>query len=343
MDRLSRGLGKARKQWLPLLLAPPALLAVMLNAWDFVTLWLDHDRTVEESGEQCLGLAREVARYLAGSVQAVEVHITDHVEPAAARYLTGKPDRAVLQGAFRLTAQRLPQITAILVFDRDGRLRETSRKARPPGLEIGDEAFFRRHRDDGADRSVFVAALDPSLPESNSSRWQLQVASRIVDDQGDFAGLVVASLDTEALFAVIGEMKMVTGAAVRIFDGDMRMLVNHPRDFTLIGRVFDHTRTVADWRRTRGELVGRIADPTDGSPEIGAFRQIEPYTLTVSVGLAEDLALAEWWRELAILLGTAVIFLLVSVWGMRHRLAHWVLHTEHEVEERHGFMDGDGV
>ncbi len=328
-------------RWLPLLLAPSALIALLFNAWDFVSLWLDHDQAVEESSAQCTALAREVSRYLTGMLEMVEVHLTDHLRPAAELYLTGKV-KPGLQGAFLLTGKRLPQITEILVFDADGHLKESSQHNRRRDLTVGDTAFFKRHRDDGADQTVFVAALNDYQADSRGAKWQLHMASSLHSADGDFIGLVVAALDTESIFNNIGEMKIVTGASVRIFDGTGRLLVDHPRDFTQIGRSFFETTLFKTWRKTQADMVGRLPDPTDNTPEIGAFRKIGHYPLLVSVGIAEDLALAEWWRELAILLGTVVAFMLASGWSARKTLARWVLRVKDEAEA-HGFRDGDGI
>lgn len=330
----------ARRRWLPLLLVPPALVALLFNAWDFVGLWLDHDRTVEESGEQCLGLAREVSRSITATLQAVEIHLTDHLKPVAGRFFDHTASRPDLIGAFQLTAQRLPQVAAVMLFDSSGHLVESSRRGKRVVLSIGDQPWFRHHSEDGIDQSVFVAALDGAAPDARQPHWQLHVGRSLRGEDGQLSGVVVVALDTEYLFGLIGEMKIITGASVRIFDGDMRMLVNHPRDFTQIGRVFDQTRTVKTWRRVQTDLSGRLGDPTDDTPEIGAFRRVDRYPVLVSVGLAEDLALAEWWRELAILLGTIAIFMVASGWSMRRDLARWVL--QHDGDGS-GFIDGDGI
>ena len=328
---------KLRSAWLPLLLAPPALIAVLFNAWDFVSLWLDHDKAVEESSEQCTALAREVSRYLNGTLEVVEIHLSDHLKPAAERVLTGKVRTGMIP-ALKLTAQRLPQVKDVLVFDSSGRLKFSSVPGRNPDLDIANSTAFKRHHDEGQDMSVFVAALDSLSP----ARWQLHMAVTLRSEDGDFMGMVVAVLDTEIIYGMIGEMKLFTGAAVRIFDGDIRLLINHPRDFTQIGKTFPDTVLIKAWTAAPHDMAGRLPDPTDNTPEIGAFRRIGRYPLLVSVGIAEDLALAEWWRELAILLGTIVIFMLASGWSARRSLARWILRVKDETEA-HGFMNGDGI
>ena len=331
---------KLRRAWLPLLLAPPALIAVLFNAWDFVSLWLDHDKTVEESVDQCTALAREISRYLNSSLEVLEIHMADHVKPAAERFLGGKA-KAGMAPVFKLTAQRLPPVAELRVFDASGRLTLSSVPARATDLDIGQAQIFKRHRDEGQDMSIFVTTFT-APGDTKLAKWQLHMAVTLRSEEGDFMGIAVAALDTEAIYSNIGEMKIVTGASVRIFDGDGRLLINHPRDFTLTGKTFAETQTFRAWTAAPRDMAGRLPDPTDNTPEIGAFRRIGRYPLLVSVGIAEDLALAEWWRELAILLATIVVFMLASGWSARRSLARWVLRVKDETEA-HGFMNGDGI
>ncbi|MBI3446358.1 MAG: hypothetical protein HY055_13630 [Magnetospirillum sp.] len=318
-------------------------MAVLFNAWDFVSLWIDHDRAYEETQVQVQTLAREVSRTLTSTLQPVEIHLTDHLVPAASRLVTGRGSPKQMQEVFKLTRQRLPQVAAVMVFDNVGRLAAASVPGVRPEPDPRNIPGIAQHRDAGDDLAVFVGDAALVLADPKGSRWRLHMTQALRNAEGDFIGMVMVQLDTESIFAIIGEMNIVTGAAVRIFDGSARLLVNHPRDFTVIGRAFSRTRLFKTWQEVRHELVGRLPDPTDNSPEIAALRGIERYPLLVSVGVAEDLALAEWWRELAILLLTIVVFVTASSWAGRRQLAKWVLHLNGKGEEEKGFADGDGI
>ena len=113
---VTRVVERAWRRWLPLLLAPPALVAVLFNAWDFASLWIDHDRAYEETQVQVEALAREVSRTLTATLQPVDIHITDHLKPVASRFVTGQANPAQLQKVFQLTGLRLPQVAAVLVL-----------------------------------------------------------------------------------------------------------------------------------------------------------------------------------------------------------------------------------
>lgn len=338
--RLTRAL---RQQGLALLLAPPALLAVAFDTWDFASIWVEHDRAVEDSILQNQGIAREVAHSYTSTLQAVEVEATDHLTPMAARFIEGKAKMPQLLAADRLAKQRLPQLHRIHIYDSSGRLVASPHLARHIRPDIHAQPFFQRHADNAVEQSAFVAALDDPGPDSPSAKWQLHLAQSIHGGGGEFIGLVVASLDTEHLFGVIGEIPLATGTSVRVFDGDGRLLLNHPRDFTQIGKAFGDTRLFQEWTRTRANLAGRLPDPTDNSPEIGVFRKVDRYPVLISVGIAEDLALAEWWKELTILLLAILALVGASLWSARRPLAGWVLHLRRRADPHSGFRDGDGI
>jgi hypothetical protein len=318
------------------------LVAVLFNAWDFASLWIDHDQAYEDAQVQVRGLAREVSRTLTGTLRTAEFHLTDHLVPVASDFLGGRIGRHGVQSVFVLTIQRLPQVAAVVVFDAAGRLAAASIPLAAEAADVGNSAFFARHRDEGVDQSLFVDDEAPLLAEGRRARWSLLMTRALFDHDGRFSGVVMIVFSTERFFSFIDEMNIVGDAMIRIFDSSGRLLVNHPRDAAQIGRSFRDHKLFASLSPNKDETVGRMPDPTDDTPEIGAFHAVERYPLWVSVGVSEDLALAEWWRELAILLLTVVVFMLASSWAVRRRLARWVLGRNARGAPS-GFIDGDGI
>lgn len=331
------------RRWLPLLLAPPALVALLFNAWDFASLWVEHDRAYEEAQHQVQVLARDVSRTLTTTLSPVDIHITDHLRPVATRFVSTQASLPQLQRVFQLTTQRLPQVAAVLVFDASGRGVAASVPLSRPAPSLAGGFYFQKHRDQGLESAVFVGDASVTLGETGPTRWRLMMSRRLQDLDGRFMGMLLLQFDTEHIFSQIAALDPVPGAGVRVFDQSGRLLVNHPRDYSLAGRTFWDSRLFRRWAAERRELAGRIPDPTDESPEIGAFRAIEGYPVLVSVGLSEDLALVEWWRELAILLLTVGVFVAASSMAARRVLAKWVLHLNGKGEDDRGYRDGDGI
>ncbi|WP_146747755.1 hypothetical protein [Paramagnetospirillum kuznetsovii] len=332
-----------RRQGLPMLLAPPALVAIAFDAWDFASLWVDHDHTVEETALQSQGVAREIGRSITSALQAIEVEATDHLTPLSNQYLEKKIRMPQLLAGYGLARQRLPQLASIHLYKADGRLADPPQLSRRMPPDISAIALFKAHRDGVVEQSVRVDSLEDLVSDQMSVKWQLVLAQSVRNAEGEFMGLMIASVDTEYFFSVIAEIRLAPGTAIRIFDSDGRLLLNHPRDFTQVGRNYSSRWTFQDWTQSKVELLGTVPDPTDNSPEIGVFRKVERYPILVSVGVAEDLALAEWWRELAILLVAILTFVAASLWSARRPLAAWVLHQEHHTDDPSGFRDGDGI
>ncbi|WP_156428689.1 cache domain-containing protein [Magnetospirillum sp. XM-1] len=331
------------RRWLPLLLAPPALVALLFNAWDFVSLWVERDRSFVEAQAQVQVLAHDVSRTLTNTLRPVDIHIADHLRPVATRFVSSQASQPQLQRVFQLTTQRLPQVAAVMVFDARGRSLAASVPMVRPAPDISSGFYFQRHRDLGLESAAFIGDAALSLGETGPSRWRLMISRRLQDLDGHFLGMLLVQLNTEDIFSQVAALNLIPGAGVRIFDDAGRLLVNHPRDYTLAGRTFWDSQLFRRWAAERRELAGRIPDPTDDSPEIGAFLAVDGYPVLVSVGLPEDLALVEWWRELAILLLTVGIFVAASSLAARRWLAKWVLHLNGKGEEEKGFADGDGI
>lgn len=331
------------RRWLPLLLAPPALVAMLFNGWEFASLWIEHDRAFEEAQIQAQAMSREVSRTLAATLGPVDVHITDHLKPVATRFVQSQAASAQLRRVFLLTAQRLPQVAAVVVYDAEGRAVAGSVPLVKPVQSVAGGFFFQRHRDQALDGGLFVADAAQSVADAGQSRWRLHLSRRLHDLDGRFVGVVRVQLDTEYVFGQLAGLNPPPGMAVRVFDEAGRLLVNHPRDYAQAGRNFWESRLFRRWAAKGGELAGRLPDPADDTPEIGVLRAVEGYPLLVSVGVSEDAALLEWWRELAILLATVGVFLAASALAARKPIAKWVLHRNAKGEEDRGFTDGDGI
>lgn len=331
------------RRWLPLLLAPPALVALLFNAWEFTSLWVEHDHAFEEAQAQAQSLSREVSRTLAATLGPVDVHITDHLKPVATRFVQSQAALPQLQRVFQLTAQRLPQAAAVIVYDAEGRAVAGSVPLVKPAQSVAGGFFFQRHRDQGLDSGLFVADAAQSVAGAGISRWRLHLSRRLQDLDGRFVGVVRVQLDTEYVFNQLAGLNLTQGMVVRVFDAAGRLLVNHPRDYAQAGRNFWESRLFRRWAATGGELAGRLPDPTDDTPEVGVLRAVEGYPLLVSAGVPEDAALVEWWRELAILLATVGVFLAASALAARKPIAKWVLHLNGKGEDDRGFTDGDGI
>jgi hypothetical protein len=331
------------RRWLPLLLAPPALLALLFNGWEFASLWIEHDHAFEEAQAQTQALSRDVSRALAAILGPVDVHITDHLKPVATRFVQSQASVLQLQRVFLLTAQRLPQVAAVVVYDAGGRAVAGSVPLVRPAQSVAGGFFFQRHRDQALDSGLFVADAAQSVADAGPVRWRLHLSRRLQDLDGRFVGVVRVQLDTEHVFTQLAGLNLVPGMVVRVFDAAGRLLVNHPRDYSKAGRNFWESRLFRRWAAKGGELAGRLPDPTDDTPEVGVLRPVEGYPLLVSVGVSEDTALVEWWRELAILLATVGLFLAASALAARKPIAKWVLHLNGKGEDDRGFTDGDGI
>ncbi len=331
------------RRWLPLLLAPPALAALLFNGWDFASLWVEHGKAQEEALLQAQTLSRDISRQLSATLSPADIHITDHLRPAATRFMSSQASKPQLQRAFHLTSQRLPQVAAVLVFDSSGRGVAASVPLRKPAPDISNGFFFQRHRDQGLDSAVFVGDGALTLSDVGAARWRLMMSRRLQDLDGRFLGMLLVQLDTEFILSQISAVNQAPGISVRIFDDAGRLLTNHPRDYSLAGRSFWDSTLFQRWASERRDLAGHLPDPTDNTPEIGVLRFVESHPVLVSVGVPEDLALVEWWRELAILLLTVGVFVAASSVAARRVLAKWVLHLNIKEEEDRGFADGDGI
>jgi signal transduction histidine kinase len=182
------------------------------------------------------------------------------------------------------------------------------------GNDVSARDYFRHAaslpRDDGR---MFIGALTQGL---TTRRWQLNLAHRLNNPDGSFAGLVAASYDTSVLAEFyrevdVGPRGMI--AVVGTADAALRVLVGptgvEPETSLSGSPAFPAMRAAAEGRWTG-------PSPTDGVNRIHAFRRIPDRDLTVLVAVdqAEAMRPTGTWEQAVILFatGTTVLVLVMS-------------------------------
>ncbi|SFR57584.1 diguanylate cyclase (GGDEF) domain-containing protein [Marinobacter daqiaonensis] len=122
----------------------------------------------------------------------------------------------------RATAESLPQVSALIILDAQGDFRLFSRQFPPPGGNYSHRDYFEAHKA-GATRHLgeLVAAGTSGKPIFTYSR-------RLDDSDGNFAGVVLASLEIGYFQAFYRSLDLGPGAAVGLFRRDGELLMRAP-------------------------------------------------------------------------------------------------------------------
>ncbi|WP_448190380.1 PAS domain S-box protein [Azospirillum sp. sgz301742] len=186
------------------------------------------------------------------------------------------------------------------------------------GLRVADREYFRAHQ--GAeDRGSFISA--PLLSRANRG-WVMVISRRVGDSQGNFGGVVWATIDLERIERFYASLDVGPQGSVTLWTPDGYRLARHPREADTSATPAQLAAAIREQRKDQreGTLTGRSV--VDGTPRIVAFRAVEGLPLYVSVRMAEPDYLAGWRattsQQLMELTGEMVVIALLTVLLLRY-------------------------
>jgi diguanylate cyclase (GGDEF)-like protein/PAS domain S-box-containing protein len=165
---------------------------------------------------------------------------------------------------------------------------------------VADEAFFALLAASNADVALFSTPVN----EPGSSRWQIRVARRLNDAQGQFDGAIVMMIDPNLFVDDYDRLDLDDNGAVILTSARNGMAVGRTGD-----RLFSSATLGFDPRRGPGssseELVPRGA--LDGVDRIYSHSNIPRFGLAAVVGVETRVAMAGFERHRRLYLGIAAI------------------------------------
>jgi two-component system, NarL family, sensor histidine kinase BarA len=161
-------------------------------------------------------------------------------------------------------------------------------------VNLSDREHFRVHVQKDSN-SLFISK--PVLGRV-SKKWSLQMTRRLNDRQGNFAGVVVVSMDPFYFARFYHEFTMGRAGAITLLGTDGIVRVRQVGDEASVGQDLSTSPTfMAMKENALGRL--RATSRIDGTERLMAYRRLAGYPLYVSVGLStkEILAPLEEYKQ----------------------------------------------
>jgi signal transduction histidine kinase/DNA-binding NarL/FixJ family response regulator len=185
------------------------------------------------------------------------------------------------------------------------------------GASIADRPHFQAVRDAPGD-TLFISR--PVLGRV-SGRWSVQFVRKLPAANGDFGGVIVASLDPAFLSRFSQSLDIGDGALLLLGpDGIVRS--GAPAAAAALNADVSGT-PLMDATHAAASGTIEMAGPSDATRRIYSWRLVAPYGLIVAVGLSRGAALADFRhdRTIAIAAGTGITILTIvaAILLSRHR------------------------
>ena len=187
----------------------------------------------------------------------------------------------------------MPQIIALALVDRQGRLINASNGLPGSQLDLSDREFFRVLSGDPARLSY----ISPPLRDRLGGTWMI-LLSRVMGtvDQA-LLGIVDVLLDLEGFEQLYSRIASDDGTSVGLFRQDGVLLARSPRIEPTIGKSYAPNPDFASLLAAVNHGVVQRASMVDGEQRLIAPRRVAHFPLVIAVTRTMRAVLVPWWRE----------------------------------------------
>jgi PAS domain S-box-containing protein len=277
-----------------------------------LAVWSQRRDRIADEMQDTRNLAVVLGEQTARSIQAVDLVVQETQGMIAA---AGVADTAQFKEALateevhRYLVDRLhslPQADSIALLDDTGRIVNFSRTWPVPHIEAGDRDFvgyWREHTEPG----VFIGV---PVVNRSSGAWVLMLSRRVSGPNGEFLGLVVGVVEVRYFEEFYRAISTSPGEAIGLARLDGTILAHFPQALDRIG---GHISPESPWYNSvaAGGGTYRTSGRVSGVSRIVSAQPLREYPLAVTVGIAEDVALAPWRRQ-AVIIGLGAVVAVIG-------------------------------
>jgi diguanylate cyclase (GGDEF)-like protein len=282
-----------RRAPLRLLYAGTALLILVLLATNGAVILHLRKSELLDQESQLKNLSLILAEQANRTFQSVDLVVTSVAEGVAAEGVTDGAsfDRVMAGRDVHLLLQEkmsgLPQIDAVTVISRDGKLINFSRFWPAPEAIVTDRDYFRALKGDMGLNSYVSEPVQNRVTGS----WVIFLAHRVSGANGEFLGIILGAIEMRYFEDFYKAISLGEGSSITLQQMSGQLLVRFPPTDT-IGKVFSNSE-----RLLHGGISGTLIErsPIDGQIRLKAAHRLANYPVFALATKTEESALANWW------------------------------------------------
>lgn len=177
----------------------------------------------------------------------------------------------------------------IFIYDARGSWLVTSQASIPAAANNADRDYFIHHRDNP---SAMVLISAPIISRSTGV-WIIPVSKRFNDQNGQFAGVVLATIKVEHVRQLIAEFEIGQYGALALSSNGGLIMARRPFAIEDMGKsIAGSAIHKASIQQYRGTL--ETASPIDGVERLVSFQHLKNHPMLVAVALSKQEILKNW-------------------------------------------------
>jgi diguanylate cyclase (GGDEF)-like protein len=281
------------------------LLLAAITGWN---TWSARAIQLEEMNTATANMSRSLAQHADDTFKIADTALLGLSE----RLAEDGASPAALARLHNLLALRVAELTAlkgIFIYDRTGRWIATSRPGFDPASNNADREYFVHHSN-SSDMGPYIGL---PVRSRSTGEWVIPMSRRLNDANGQFAGVVLATIGVDYFSKFYEEFDLGNDGAIILTLNQGVQVLRRPFNAGAIGRdVRNGPLYLLSLHNATGSA--EVVSPIDGVTRLNTFRHLSHYPLFISAALSKREALMEWRRQAivsAVVTGLIIIALIV--------------------------------
>jgi signal transduction histidine kinase/CheY-like chemotaxis protein len=216
-------------------------------------------------------------------------------------------------------SSEVPNVSSVLVTDRDGQMMVNSGVLSPPAVNFADRDYFRFHQ---ADRSLAMHVSGPI--SSRLTGHKIMIFSiRLNDERGDFAGVVAGAIAVAYFDNLLMSLEPAADGAIALVQSNGTLIARAPFEAGAEGADVSAGPLFRNVGRAR---AGTYIDRTllDGTERLVAYQTLGEFPLLVAYSQSTAEVFASWLHTVYFI-GAALLAMcglkVCAIWLLRRERA----------------------
>ncbi|WP_218568629.1 sensor domain-containing diguanylate cyclase [Pseudomonas sp. 2FG] len=291
---------------LPLAKVFVILVGISLIASDAWMTWNARVTRLKDAQIETSNLAFALAQHAQDTLKKADTILIGLVERLAEEG-AGPAQLRRLQQLLGVQVVDLPELQGLFVYDQSGQQRVTSLAAAPAVANHSDREYFIYHREH-ADRQPHIGL---PMRSHNGGDWVIPVSRRLEDAEGQFAGVVLATVAMDYFQRFYSSFELNEKGAIALTLDTGTVLVRQPFQERAIGTDLAASPIFSEYLPKSPVGNARFVSLLDGEARLYSYRHLQGYPLVVTAALSQAEVLTNWRQDAYLQLGVVTLLALL--------------------------------
>jgi signal transduction histidine kinase/CheY-like chemotaxis protein len=304
------------------------LFIYSLAGWYLYHSWREQAATIAVL-TQNMALAQENS--IVGSIGKADMALRSVVDEAEQQLATGGIRGTELEAMLTRQAARVPGLNSLWVLDARGDLILGPRDSHVSPVNSADRDYFRWLRDNPGGGLALTKAVKGRV----TKQWVMNLARRLNNPDGSFAGVVLGSFSVEYLTKLFAGINLGTHGTISLRYSDLEGIARYPEPQgfgSTIGQKSTMKELIESVQagKSVATFTGRAS--VDQVIRTYSYRKFPELPLYILVGRAPKDYLGTWREEAEIIAALLLIFSLMTVMASLSLAKTWRLELQTEAD-----------